>query len=129
MIGYMCITYVNSETYYPICCGFITIMTKWKMEFSLNAFKMILRSNPVSCYFDKELVVIIRYRVEQIMKLFKKTTTATSCRTPPNNSVNEQNNKTARIKYNLVGLSAVLCKTATSSKHFTSFIENAVVQR
>ena len=40
---------------------------------------------------------------------FKKTTTVTSCRTPPNNSVNEQNKE--RAKYNLVGFSAVLCKT------------------
>ena len=35
---------------------------------------------------------------------FKKTTTATSCRTSPNNTVNEQNSETARAKYNLVGV-------------------------
>ena len=38
---------------------------------------------------------------------FKKTTTTTSCRTAPNNSVYEQDNETARAKYNLVGFSAV----------------------
>ena len=41
---------------------------------------------------------------------FTKTGTATSCTTPPNNSVREQNNETARAKYNL-GFSAVVCKT------------------
>ena len=36
------------------------------------------------------------------MRELKNTTVATSCRTPPNNSVNEQNNETARAKYNLL---------------------------
>ena len=49
---------------------------------------------------------------------FEKTTTVTSCRTLLNNSANEQNNETARAKYNLVGFSAVLCKTTTSNKFF-----------
>ena len=44
---------------------------------------------------------------------FKKTTTITSCRTPPNNGVNEQNNEPVRAKYNLVDFSAVLYKTKT----------------
>ena len=55
---------------------------------------------------------------------FKKTTTATSCRTPPN----KQNNKTTRAKYNLVGFSALLCKTTTRNEHFPSFLGNVVVQ-
>ena len=58
---------------------------------------------------------------------FKKTTTATSCRTPPNNSVNEKKND-AHAKYNLVGFSTVLCKTTTSNEHCPSFIENVVVR-
>ena len=36
--------------------------------------------------------------VATVSREFKKTTTATSCRTPPNNSFNEQ---PARAKYNL----------------------------
>ena len=51
---------------------------------------------------------------------FKKTTTEKSFRTPPSNSVNEQNNETARAKYNLVGFTAVLCKTPTGNEHFLS---------
>ena len=58
-------------------------------------------------------------------KEHKKTATATLCRSPTNNSVNEQNNETARAKYNLVGFSAVLCKTTTSNEHFPSFVANA----
>ena len=65
----------------------------------------------------------------QDIRKFKKTTTETSCRKPPNNSVNEQNNDTARTKYNLVGLSPVLCKITTSNEHFPSFVENVIVCR
>ena len=46
-----------------------------------------------------------------------------------NNGVNEQNNETARAKYNLVGFSAVFCKTTTSNEHVPSFVENVVVRR
>ena len=67
-------------------------------------------------------------RHDALYREFKKTTTAKSCRTPPNNGVNEQNNETARAKYNLVGFSAVLCKI-TRNEHFPSFTENAIVQR
>ena len=55
---------------------------------------------------------------------FKKTLTASSCGTLPSNNVNEQNNETARAKYNLVGFSAVLCKTTTLNEHFPSFVED-----
>ena len=48
-----------------------------------------------------------------IIREFKKTTTATSCRTPRNSGVNEHNDETARAKYNLVGFFAVFCKTTT----------------
>ena len=51
-----------------------------------------------------------------------------SCKTPENNSVNEEDIKTARTKYNLVGFSAVLCKRTTANERFVSFIENAAVQ-
>ena len=55
--------------------------------------------------------------------LFKETTMATSCGTPPHNSANEQNNETTHAEYNLVGFSTVLCKTTTSNEHFLSFIK------
>ena len=45
---------------------------------------------------------------------FKKTTTATSCGTPQNNGVNEQNNETARAKYKLFVFSANNVKSAFS---------------
>ena len=70
-----------------------------------------------------------RRRSIAIIRELKKITTATSCKTPLNNSVNEQNNETARAKYNLVGFSAVLYKTATLNEQFPRFIENVVVRR
>ena len=44
----------------------------------------------------------------------KKTTKATSCRTPPNNGVNEQNNETACAKYNLVSVLKITFTTFAS---------------
>ena len=72
-----------------------------------------------------ELLFLVAYFRNR--RAFKKTTTATSCRTSPNNTVNEQNNETAREKYNLVSFSAVLCKTRI--EQFTSFVENMVARR
>ena len=53
---------------------------------------------------------------------------ATSYKTPPNNSVNVQNNETARAKYNLVSFSAILCKTTTSNEHLLSVVDNVFVR-
>ena len=58
----------------------------------------------------------------------KKTATATSSRTSPNNTAKKQSNKTARVKHDLVGFSAAHCKT-TRNEHFPRFVEYVIVRR
>ena len=51
------------------------------------------------------------FPLHETIRELQQTTAGPSCRTAPNNSINEAHNDTARAKCNLVSFFAIHCKT------------------